>query len=114
GHQSAGIIPKPAKIEMKPIWIEGPQRRGAEPHIVIDTGGRRAIGGFADARDPIQVSPAAHDANLSELAGFDELDGILLVFAAAPLRTHLDDALILAGSFQHRATFDDGAREWLF
>src|SRR2546425_9431263 len=67
-HQTAGIIPEPPEIEMEPIRIECPLRRGPQPHIIIHPCGRRAVRRLADAWQPVQVRPPPHQAHLPQLA----------------------------------------------
>src|SRR5256885_15090875 len=94
GHEPAGIIPEPAKVEMEAVGIEWAQRSGPEPEVIIDTAGGRAVGRLANTGNPIEINPAANDADFSKLTGLDEFDSLFLVLAAAPLRAHLDNPLM--------------------
>src|ERR1043166_3233274 len=97
GHQSARVVPEPAEFEMKAVRVEGPFRGGAEPGIVVHARGWLAVGRLADALEPIQVSPPAHQTDFAEFAGADEFGSLENMFATQPLRPHLDHAVVPAG-----------------
>ena len=98
---------------MEAVGIERPLGRRAKPQIVVHARRRLAVGRLANAGEPIQVSPAAHDAHFAQLAGANEITGLDDVLATAPLRPHLDDALVALGRLEHRAPFVNGLGERL-
>src|SRR5215471_4230436 len=107
-HQASGVIPKPAKVEMETVRVKRPFGCRAEPNLVVDSWWRRTVRRLADARQPIQISPAPHNAHLAELAGAYQLRCLEDVFATAPLRAHLCNTVVAPAGLEHGATFTDG------
>lgn len=114
GHETAGIVPEPAEVEVEAVFVEGAGGCGAEPEVVIDAGGDGGVGGAAGVLDPVEVGPAADLADFADLSGADQFDGFGIVLAAAPVGAHLGDAIVAAGGIAEDAAFADGGGEGLF
>lgn len=99
---------------MEPVLVEWTQGRRAEPHVVIHPCGRVGIRRVTDIGDPIEVSRAADLAHLSDLPGLDHFHGFAVMVAAAPLGSHLADAVVARGGVAHGAAFGDAGGEGLF
>ncbi len=64
-HQPAGIIPKPAKIEMKAVLIERSFLRRSQPFLIINTGRGSAIGFDINRFHPSLVGPCFYQSNIA-------------------------------------------------
>ncbi len=51
-HQPPGVVPEPAEVEMEPVPVEGPLRRRAQPHLVVDTRRHGLVGRGCRSRSP--------------------------------------------------------------
>ena len=109
---AVAIVPEEAPVVMEAVHVEGPFRRGSEPHLVIGRGRRRGVrgrtDGFATLRDP-----GLHVADLAQLARGRVVGGGDEVVHAAALRAHLQHALVLARCVADELAFLNGLRERL-
>ena len=100
-HQPARVVPEPPEVEVEPVGVEGPPRRGAEPAVVVDALGRRAVGHVGHRGKKVQVGPRAHAADAPQGAAVHELHGLGPVRPAAHPLPALHDPAVVAGGGGH-------------
>src|SRR5207249_5019018 len=61
GHLAAGIIPEKAEVVMDTMFVIGPGRSRAKPHIVVKLSGRLAVG-HERIRGPVHSHQTDQDA----------------------------------------------------
>src|SRR5690606_19560908 len=99
GHQTAGIIPKPTKGEVKASGIEWSLRSGTKPKIIVDTGWRLLIGRITNASLPIQIGPSPDLPDLSKLTRSHKIHSLCKVAGASLLCPYLNHPVVLASCF---------------
>ena len=91
---------------MAKFAVRSPRRRAA-PHVVVEVRRRLAVGRIAPVAHVV-VAANFGVGDVAEQALCDDLlAGLHEVRRAAALRAHLHDAIVFAGSSEHRLAFDD-------
>src|SRR5688572_3639578 len=103
GHLPAGVIPEPAEMVERAVWVVSPPRRRAEPHFVIQIGRRILIRRIAKARRDVAEKVALHGNELPQPSAANELARPLIMRAGALLRSHLHDGFVAARRVHHPA-----------
>ena len=113
-HESAGIIPEPAEVEVEPVRIEGPVRRGAQPHVVIHTGRRCRIRLDWDWLHPPLVRPCLYGSDIPKCATLNEVDGVPPMRSASLPLPHLQNPItVRPRSIQQDVAFLQRVRQRL-
>src|SRR5690554_5394503 len=99
GHQASGIIPKPAKIKMKAVFIKWSFGSRSQPHFVIYAGWNRGIGLYWYGLHPSLVSPTFYQTDIAQFARLNIIDGIRILGAASLPLPHLHDLSITLRGF---------------
>src|SRR5258705_13999169 len=109
-HLAARIIPEPAEMIERSMRAVGPFGCGTEPHLVVEFARRGVAWRCAEARHDVAIRAHADGVDLAEIAAAHEFFGLLVMTAAALLRAHLDDAVVLARGLGHPLPFGDKQR----
>src|SRR5690349_14959452 len=104
-HKTAGIIPKPAKGEMKTIWVKGSHRCWTEPTFIIDTCGYGRIGFYIERLFPINIAPHFYRTDITKLAGMHKVNRIFKMLLASLPLTSLNHTAGLFLRLYHAVTF---------
>ena len=101
GHLPAGIIPEPPEVVDRPVGVVRPLGGGAEPHVVIKSRRRLAVGGRAEAGHDVAVVPHPDRDDLADPAAADQLASFLVVRPGALLGADLNDPVVPPGDVDH-------------
>src|SRR5690606_35381392 len=113
-HQTARVIPKPAEIKMEAVFVKGLFWSRSKPHVIVHPRRSGTVGLNGHGFHPSLVGPALHQTNLSQLAGFDIIDGIGVLGAASLPLAYLYNLAISFGGLDHDVAFFNGICQWLF
>src|SRR5690554_4885352 len=113
-HQPAGIIPEPAEIKMKTVFVEGLLGSRSEPHVVVYASWYGTIWFHWDGFHPSLIGPTFYQTNLAQFSGLDIIYGVGILGAASLPLAHLYYFPIAFCGFHHDITFLNGIGQWLF
>src|SRR5450432_3775402 len=107
-HQSAGIIPEPAKIKMKTACVETPGWSWSEPCFIVHARRWCAVRNNRAGFHPVLIAPDFHGTDISELTGIQKIQRVFEMFLAAlPLATLYGTVIFLLSCY-HGTAFANG------
>ena len=96
---------------MRSVGVVRPLRGGTEPHVVIKSGRRLAVGRRAEAGHDVAVMPHPHRHDLADPAAADQLARSLVMRPRALLGPDLNDPVVPPGDVDHPAPLARKQRE---